>query len=185
LRSFQLIYIVGVLLLGGFLAEHLGGRRAVIGAAFLLLTSSLMLLVQKQAYTESAHVEWPFAAPRNPWQQAFLWIRERTPRNAVFALDPNYTKIDSEDTQGFRATAVRSALVDELKDGGVVAIFPELAPRWKSQRDLELDLDHISDQERIARLRPAGVTWILLSADAATQLNCPYRNPAVEVCKLP
>ena len=162
----------------------LAGRRAALGVA-LLLVSGLMILVQKQVYTTSAHVEWPFAAPRNPWQQSFLWIRANTPKDAIFALDSNYTKVDSEDTQGFRATTARSALVDELKDGGVVAIFPELAPRWKTQRDLELGLDRISDQQRIARLRPAGVTWILLSADAATELNCPYRNTAVAVCMLP
>jgi hypothetical protein len=185
LRTFFLIYIVGVLLLGGFLAEHLRGKRAAIGAALLILVSSLMLLVQKQVYTTSAHVEWPFSAPRNPWQQAFLWIHNNTPQNAVFALDSNYTKLGSEDTQGFRATAARSALVDELKDGGVVAIFPQLAPRWKSQRDLEVGLDRISDQERIARLQPAGVTWLLLSANATTQFDCPYRNGTVSVCKLP
>ena len=185
LRAFQMIYIVGILLLGAVLAEHFRVRRAAMGTALLLLVSGLMLLVQKQVYTASAHIEWPFVAPSNPWQQAFLWIRESTPGNAVFALDSNYTKVASEDTQGFRATALRSALVDDLKDGGVASIFPELAPLWKSQRDLELGLDHISDEERIARLRPAGVTWVVLSADAATQLICPYRNETVSVCKLP
>jgi len=185
LRAFQMIYIVGILLLGSFLAEHLRGKRAAVGAALLLLVSGFMFLIQKQAYTTSAHIEWPFAAPRNPWQRAFLWIRENTPRDAVFALDSNYTKVASEDTQGFRATAVRSAFVDDLKDGGVASIFPELAPRWKSQRDLELGLDHISDAERIARLRPAGVTWVVLSAGAVTQLICPYRNETVSICKLP
>jgi hypothetical protein len=145
----------------------------------------MMVLVQKQAYVDSAHVEWPFAAPQNPWQQAFLWIRSNTPQNAVFALDSNYTKVGAEDTQGFRATTARSALVDELKDGGVVAIFPALAPRWKAQRDLELGLDNISDEERISRLEPAGVTWILLSAGATTHFDCPYRNSAVAVCRLP
>jgi hypothetical protein len=185
LRAFHLIYIIGVLLLGAFLANLLRRKAAAVGVTLLLLVSGLMMTVQKQFYTVSARIEWPFAAPRNPWQQAFLWIRENTPQNAVFALDSNYTKIASEDTQGFRATAVRSALVDELKDGGVVAIFPKLAPLWKSQRDLEMGLDRISDEERAARLRPAGVTWLLLSADAETHLNCPYRNAAVAVCSLP
>jgi hypothetical protein len=185
LRSFQLIYLLGILLLGAYLANYLRGRRVAWGAALLLFTSGLMMVVQKQVYTTSAHIEWPFSAPRNPWQQAFLWIRQNTPRNAVFALDSDYTKADAEDTQGFRATAIRSALVDELKDGGVVAIFPELAPQWKIQRDLELGLDHIPDQERIARLRPSGVTWILLSASSITQLDCPYRNSAVAICRLP
>ncbi len=183
LRAFLLIYIVGILLLGGFFARQLRGRRAALGV-MLVAVASLMILVQKQVYTASAHTEWPFAAPRNPWQQAFLWIRWNTPPDAVFALDSDYTKVDSEDTQGFRATAVRSALVDELKDGGVVAIFPTLSPRWKSQRDLEMGLDRVSDQERVMRLRPVGVTWVLLGAGAVTRLDCPYRNSAVAVCKL-
>jgi len=185
LRAFQLIYIVGILLLGAFLAEYLRGRRSPFGMALLLFIAGLMAVAQKQVYTASAHVEWPFAAPRNPWQQAFLWIRENTPKDAVFALDSNYTKVASEDTQGFRATAVRSALVDDLKDGGVAAIFPELAQRWKIQRDLETGLDQIGDQARIARLKPAGVTWLLLNSRASTQLACPYHNAAVMVCKLP
>ena len=185
LRAFQMIYIVGILLLGAFIAGRFRGRRAAIGVVLLLLISSLMFLVQKQVYTTSAHIEWPFAAPSNPWQQAFLWIRANTPRNAVFALDSNYTKVASEDTQGFRATALRSVFADDLKDGGVASIFPELAPAWKSQRDLDLGLDQISDKERIARLSPAGVTWVVLRADALTQLICPYRNQTVVVCKLP
>lgn len=185
LRIFQLIYIVGILLLGALLAEHFRARRAVPGTILLLSISMLMMFAQERIYSSSAHVEWPFAAPRNSWQQAFLWIRKNTPRDAVFALDANYTKVRSEDTQGFRATAGRSALVDDLKDGGVVAIFPDLAPRWKSQRDLELGLDHLSDPERITRLRPAGVTWILLGAGAETQFHCPYRNQTAMVCKLP
>lgn len=185
LRAFQLIYVVGVLLLGGFLAQHLRGRRVAPGIVLLLSVSGLMMLAQEQDYTASAHVEWPFVAPRNPWQQAFIWIRENTPVDAVFALDSNYTKIASEDTQGFRATAVRSALVDDLKDGGVAAIFPRLAPRWKSQRALETGLDQISDDERIAWLKPAGVTWILLSSRAGTHLTCPYHNAVVMVCRLP
>jgi ABC-type uncharacterized transport system permease subunit len=185
LRAFQLIYIIGVLLLGGFVANHLRGRRAAIGAALLIFISALMLFVQKQVYQTSAHVEWPFSAAHNPWQQAFLWIRQNTPQDAVFALDSNYTKIGAEDTQGFRAIASRSALVDELKDGGVAALFPAIAPRWKAQRDLEIGLDHISDQERISRLRPVGVTWLLLSSSATTQFDCPYRNSAVIVCRMP
>jgi hypothetical protein len=184
LRAFQMIYMVGVLLLGGFLANHLRGNRTIAGAAMLVLTAGLMMFVQEQTYQTSAHVEWPFAAPRNPWQQAFFWIRYNTPRNAVFALDSDYTKNGTEDTQGFRATAARSALVDDLKDGGIVAIFPALAPQWKRQRDLEVGLDHISDQERVARLKPVGVTWLLLSASAKTQFDCPFRNGAVMVCKL-
>ena len=184
LRAFLLIYIVCVLLLGGFLSERLHNKHALL-AVVLLLISSLMLVVQHKVYTTSAHVEWPYATPQNSWQKAFVWIRVNTPENAVFAIDSDYTKVASEDTQGFRATTLRSSLVDELKDGGVAAIFPELAPLWKEQRDLVLELDRINDDQRTARLRSAGVTWILLSADSTTRFDCPYRNNTVVVCRLP
>jgi hypothetical protein len=185
LRAFQVIYIIGVLLLGGFLANYLRGSRAIAGAVLLMLSAGFMMFVQGQTYQTSAHIEWPFLTPRNPWQQAFLWVRSNTPRNAVFALDSDYTKERAEDTQGFRATAGRSALVDDLKDGGVVAIFPALAPQWKKQRDLEIGLNRITDEERIARLRPLGVTWLLLSSRSKTDFDCPYLNSDVKVCKLP
>ena len=185
LRSFQLIYAVGVLLLGGFLASYLSGPRAVWGALFLVLLSGLMLFVQKQIYTTSAHIEWPFAAPKNPWQQAFIWARLHTPPDAFFAADPDYAQSASEDAQGFRTTAERGILTDGLKDEGAVTMFPALAPKWKKDNNLELNLDHISDQERIRRLKPEGVTWLLLSAQAKTNFPCPYRNSAAAICQLP
>jgi hypothetical protein len=185
LRSFQVIYAVGVLLLGGFLARYLGGPRAVWGALLLVLLSGLMLFVQKQTYTTSAHIEWPFAAPKNPWQQAFVWARLHTPPNAFFAADPGYAKAATEDAQGFRTTAERGILADGLKDEGAVTMFPSLAPKWKKDNDLELGLDQMSDQERIQRLKPMGVTWLLLSAKAVTNFDCPYRNSAAAICQLP
>jgi hypothetical protein len=185
MRSFQLIYAVGVLLLGGFLARYLRGPRVAFGIFLLLLVSALMLFVQKQTYTTSAHIEWPYAAPTNPWQQAFVWARQHTPPDAVFAADPDYAKASTEDAQGFRTTAQRAVLSDGLKDEGAVTMFPALAPEWKKESDLELGLDHISDQERIRRLKPAGVTWLLLSATAVTNFDCPYRNSAAAICRLP
>jgi hypothetical protein len=185
LRTFQVIYAVGVLLLGGFFAKYLSGRRVPLGALLLLLVSGLMLFVQKQVYTTSAHVEWPFAAPKNPWEQAFVWIRLHTPQDAVFAADPSYPDAGTEDAQGFRTISERSILMDGLKDEGAVTMFPELAPQWKRGYDLEHNLDHLSDEERVRRLKPAGVTWLLLASNATTQFDCPYRNAAVSVCRLP
>jgi hypothetical protein len=185
MRSFQLIYAVGVLLLGGFLAKHLSGRRAPLGAALLLVAAGAMLFAQRQTYTTSAHIEWPFAAPKNPWEQAFVWIRHNTPQNAVFAADANYANAGTEDAQGFRTISERSILMDGLKDEGAVTMFPELAPLWKRGYDLEIGLDQLSDPKRLSRLKPAGVTWLLLGATATTHFDCPYRNSAVSVCRLP
>lgn len=185
LRSFQMIYVVGVLLLGGFIGKYLRGRLVLCNAALLILASAGMLYAQRQVYLTSAHIEWPGAAPRNLWQQAFLWIRSNTPPDAVFAVDPDVHDLDSADTQGFRAMTSRSELIDELKDGGVVAIFPQLAPHWKTLDDLQKGLENMTDEKRISKLRPAGANWLLLGADAETQFQCPYHNAAVKVCKFP
>ncbi len=46
--------------------------------------------------------------PKSPWLSAFLWIRENTPKDAVFALDPKYMNEPGVDGHGFRAMAERS-----------------------------------------------------------------------------
>jgi hypothetical protein len=184
LRSFHSIYAIGIVLLGGLLGRVLLKHRAWIGAVTFSAIAGIMLFAQLQTYSASAHVEWPWAAPHNQWQQAFLWIRNNTPQNALFALDSSYTTARAEDTQGFRAIAERSSLVDGLKDGGVVAVFPALAPLWNRQRLAVLNLSHASDAQRVSRLRPLGVSWLVLDADTPTALPCPYRNDAVAVCRL-
>lgn len=185
LRNYQLIYLTGLVLLGGWLANTLGRRRAWPPAVLFGALAALMLFVQLRTYPYSAHVEWPGAVPINRWQQAFLWIRANTPQTALFAASSNYTQLPTEDTQNFRAMAERPILADYLKDGGVAAMFPVLAPQWQAQRRLTAGLNHWTDQQRIAHLKPAGVTWVLLAPDAATALPCPFRNAAVLVCRLP
>ena len=80
----------------------------------------------RDRYPYSANVELPGEPPRNPWQQTFLWIRANTPRDAVFAANPQLVFLNGEDSQGFRATTGRSLLADD-KDEGVAVVFPHLA----------------------------------------------------------
>jgi len=39
---------------------------------------------------DGAHLELPRMVTANPWLQAFDWIRQNTPTDAYFALDPRY-----------------------------------------------------------------------------------------------
>jgi hypothetical protein len=188
MRSFQMLYVVAVILIGGVIASALHEqmlRSAVRLAVFSLpLTIAvIMFCVQRYSYPSSAHVEWPGAYPRNPWQQAFLWIREHTPATAVFAANPELISLDGEDSQGFRAIAMRSLLAND-KDSGVVVVFPKLAAQWAIERNAQTGIDEMSDAEREEHLRPLGVTWLLLSSGAATSLPCPYRNAVAQVCRL-
>jgi len=80
------------------------------------------------------HVEWPWARPRNEWAEAFVWIRQNTPTDSIFAIDPYYMNIAGEDAIGFRALAQRSRLADAIKDRGSASMFPALAENWYEQR---------------------------------------------------
>ena len=135
LRIFHTIYMLLFLLLGGILAErlpqHLPQRlaRPVI-ALTLCAAAGITFFVERQIFPASSHLEMPWQTPPNPWQQAFLWVRDNTPQGAVFALDAGYITTGGEDAQNFRAIAERSSLSDYSKDGGSASIFPQLAAAW-------------------------------------------------------
>lgn len=186
LRSFHVIYLIGVLLMGGWIGKQLGSRRSTRWIAFTLLTAAAtgLFASQRAAYPFSAHIEWPGEHPRNPWAQAYWWIRANTPRDAVFAADPDLVGHDGVDMQGFRATTERSLLADN-KDQGVAAVMkPAIADKWFVQRDAQLGLEDMSDQQRITKLSSFGVNWLLLRSDSATDFPCPYRNAAAKVCRM-
>lgn len=182
LRSFHMIYALGVILCGGVLAAAMQRARWA-GIALAALIFAGMTAEQMAAWPGCRHVEWPGAKPVNAYRQAFLWIRENTPRNAVFAFDPRLDYRRDEDEQGFRAIAERDQLADD-KDAGVVVEVPRLAERWAEQRNAELRVDEMTDAERVTALAPLGATWVLLRPDAVTSFACPYRNSAVVVCRM-
>jgi hypothetical protein len=180
LRGFQFVYLAGVLLAGGLLAKL--RQRTVV--ALCLLAACALFAGQRLSYPESHHVEWPGLTPRNRWQQAFLWIRSRTPDNAIFALDNDYIESPGEDAQGFRASAERSAVADWFKDGGIASNFPQAAIPWWQGIQATEHLDSATDEQRLARLKPLGVTWIVLPAQASTGFPCPFINARVRVCRV-
>ena len=180
LRGFQFVYTSGVLLAGGLLAKL---RPRTITALCLLLAGALFA-GQRLTYPESNHVEWPGLTPRNRWQQAFVWIRSGTPDNAIFALDNDYIESPGEDAQGFRASAERSAVPDWYKDGGIASNFPQAAIPWWQGIHATEHLNSATDEQRLARLKPFGVTWIVLPAEASTGFPCPFINARVRVCRV-
>jgi len=190
LRVFQIVYPVMVLVLGAKLGEVVLKRSAWRWGAAVLILGGVMLGAAQAAFPDSRHLELPWIAPRNPWAQAFLWIRGNTAKDALFALDADYIHAPGEDAQSFRAMAERSALPDYSKDGGEASIAPDLTEAWAEGQAAQQGLSAAvtsttgtTDAERIASLQPLGVTWVVLDARAATNLDCPYRNRAVEVCR--
>jgi hypothetical protein len=183
LRAFHFVYFAGALLAGGGLAKLSQQHKRAIAMLFVLLVAALFA-GQRLAYPESSHVEWPGLTPRNQWQQAFLWIRAQTPKDAIFALDNDYIESVGEDALGFRATAERSAIADWFKDGGIASNFRQAANPWWQGSQATSQLNDATDAERLARLLPLGVTWIVLPAQASTGFPCPFRNARVRVCML-
>jgi hypothetical protein len=192
LRIFQLVYVVMILVLGGTLGERLLQQRPMRWVVMFSVLAAAMVTAERKTFPASKHLELPKALGAvvatdspNEFEQAFRWISRNTPKDAVFALDAQYISEPGEDAQGFRAIAERNALPDFSKDGGVVTNKPELAVTWLQGEMAQVQLNVEPDSERVAKLRPLGVTWVVLNRSAATEFVCDYANKAVRVCRLP
>ncbi|MGA8868685.1 MAG: hypothetical protein WB510_17045 [Candidatus Sulfotelmatobacter sp.] len=184
LRSLHLLYIVLFVAMGGLLGECALKNHAWRWLLLFVPLTSGMFLAQRALFPASAHVEWPIAAPRNPWAQAFVWIRQNTPVDAVFALDPQYMHIAGEDEIGFRCLAERSRLADAIKDNGVVSMFPPLAEEWWAQVQAQTPWKSFGAED-FARLKSKyGVSWVVVQQPGIPGMNCPYQNAAVRVCQV-
>jgi hypothetical protein len=186
LRAFQVVYVVMVLILGAKLGQRVLRRSAWRWGAAMMVLGGVMLGAQRSEFPHSNHLEFPGIRMRNPWVQAFLWIRTNTPKDALFALDADYINAPDVDAQSFRAIAERSALADYSKDGGEAAIAPDLTGAWLMGQKAQQGLSGsgMTDSKRTVALRPLGVSWVVLEADAATNFACVYENGAVKVCRL-
>jgi hypothetical protein len=184
LRSLLLEYVFFFVCIGGFLGESLLKDRAWRWLALFVPLSIGMFVAQRALFPSSAHLEFPVRAPKNPWAQAFVWIRENTAPNAVFALDPKYMDIAGEDEIGFRCLAQRSRLADANKDNGVVSMFPQLAEEWWAQVQAQSPWKDLRTAD-FARLKEKyGVNWVVLEKPGVAGMDCPYQNAAVRVCRL-
>jgi hypothetical protein len=185
LRSLHLLYMFLFVCIGGFLGEYVLKSRVWRWLALLMPLSIGMFGAQRSLFSGSAHVEWPESAPKNPWAQAFVWIRTNTPTDAIFALDPDYMRLPGEDTRGFRCLAERSRLADTVKDGGVVSMFPPLGEKWWEQVQAQTPWKNFQAAD-FARLREKyGVSWVVVQQPGGAGLQCVYQNAAVRVCRLP
>ena len=185
MRSLHLLYILMFLFSGGLLGEYVLKARAWRWAALFLSLSVGMFAAQRALFPSSAHLEWPGMATRNPWAQAFVWVRDHTPENAVFAIDPYYMRIPGEDTVGFRCRALRSRTLDVNKDSGAVSMFPPLAETWWEGMQAVRGWNNFQKEDFLRLKQRYGVTWAVLQAPGVSGLECPYQNGVVQVCRVP
>ncbi|HUI83160.1 MAG TPA: hypothetical protein VL240_03005 [Candidatus Binatia bacterium] len=183
MRCLHLIFILLFVMLGGVLAESVLKSQLWRWFAVFVPLCLLMFLVQRQLFPASEHLELSGRASGNRWVQAFQWARSHTPRNAVFALDPDYMNLPGEDEHGFRAIAERSTLAT-IHDNGGVSMFPALAQNWYAQLQAQQGWRsfHLQDFRRLQS--QYGATWVVLQNREVPGLSCPYSNDTVMVCRL-
>jgi len=185
MRCLHLLYLVMLVMMGGFLSEYLLKNKLWRWLLLFVPLCSGMFLAQRSLFPASAHVEWPGATAKNPWAQAFVWIRQNTPVDAVFALDPDYMNIAGEDETGFRCLAERSRLGDRVKDDGVVSMFPPLAQVWWAQVQAQTPWKSFSTADLTRLKHTYDVNWVVLQQPGIAGLDCPYQNGAAQVCRIP
>jgi len=183
-RCLALCYMLLIVIGGGLLGQYVLRGNVWRWLVLFVPLSLGMYWAQRQLFPASAHVEWPWAETRNPWAQAFDWIRDNTPTSALFALNPDHMTLPGEDETGFRARAQRSMLADLVKDKGAASMFPPLSTLW---------LEQVQDQKNWTQFRKDdfdrlrqkyGVSWIVVERPGPEALDCPYQNSKVRVCRL-
>lgn len=185
LRVFQTVYVITIVSVGAAVGEFVLRRSTWRRVAMIAGVGITMLFVQIGAFANSAHFEFPWAAPANDWERAFTWIRNNTPEDALIALDADYINAPGEDSHNFRAIAERSAVPDYSKDGGIASIASDLTADWFAGEKVQKGLDRATDAERIHAPRAFRVDWVVLSSGAITGFACDYANHAAKVCRVP
>jgi hypothetical protein len=186
MRSLYILYILLFLFGGGLLGQFVLRDRLWRWLVLFIPLSAGMWYVQRQIFPDTPHLELPGRTSQNPWVQAFTWIRDNTPTDAVMALDPQYMVLPGEDQHGFRSLAERSRLADAVKDSGAASMFSDLpvADHWREQVRAQEGWKHFQAPE-FRRLKDLyGVSWVVLERPGVAGLGCPYQNDAVLVCRI-
>ena len=185
MRYLQLIYLFLALMAGCLAGLFLLKRRIWRWAVFLAIMNGGMLAAQEVQFPDCPHFEMPWTRPENPWLQAFAWIRQNTPRDAYFALDPNYLAAPGEDYHSFRALAERSQLADGIKDAAVVVLVPALADEWNREVEAEAGWAQFKQGDFERLKNEFGVDWVLVNSSQHLGLDCRWRNRMLSVCRIP
>jgi hypothetical protein len=173
------------LIMGGFLGEFVLKNRVWRWLALFVPLSAGMFFAQRALFPANSHIEWPGAAPKNQWEEAFVWVRDNTPVDAVFALDPDFMQLPEEGTTGFRCLAQRSRLADLSKDSGAVSMFPPLAEEWWRQVQDQTPWKSFRAEDFGRLKNKYGASWVVMQQPGVAGLDCEHQNSVVRVCRIP
>lgn len=184
MRSLHLIYILLFVIMGALLAENALKSKPWRWLVVFAPLCAGMFVAQRQLFPATPHLEWPGRNPENAWVEAFLWVRDHSPVDAYFVLDPEHMRMEGEDQHGFRAIAERSMLADRVKDSGAVTMFPALAENWLKQVNSEAEWAHFGRQDFERLHSQFGVDWVVLRQPGVAGMECPYRISELIVCRI-
>jgi len=184
MRSLHLLYVLLFVFAGGLLAQFVLKDQIWRWLLLFLPLCAGMFYAQRQLFPATSHLELPGSTSNNDWVWAFLWIRDNTPVDAYFALDPDHMQLPGEDQHGFRAIAERSVLADRLKDSGAVTMFPALAETWRQQVRAQSGWRSFQAQDFHRLKEEFGVNWVVLQRPGVAGLSCPYENSTLMICWL-
>jgi hypothetical protein len=184
MRYLHLVYLLMFLIAGGLIGQYMLVNRVYRWLLLFVPLSLGMFYAQRQMYPATAHLELPGVPPSNDWVGAFDWVRQSTPTDSLFALDPYYMQVPGEDFHGFRGLAERSALADLVKDAGMAARVPRLASRWLREVDATRNWRSFQAADFHSLKISFGVNWVVLAQPGIAGMICPYRNRSVLVCRV-
>jgi len=185
MRYLHLFYLIFIILSGGLLGQRLLRNHWLRWVVVFVPLAAGMFFAQRATYPSSAHLEWPGSAPKNPWLQAFAWIRENTPPDAYFAGGPDYMRRPGNDYHSFRALAERSVLADAVKDSAVATQVPRLSTRWLEEVEAQKGWEHFGPADYELLKAHFGIDWVVIERPARQGMDCPYENTALLVCRVP
>jgi hypothetical protein len=185
MRSLHLLYILLFVFAGAMLAESVLKNQLWRWLLLFVPLAAGMAYAQRQLFPATPQLELPGLTGRNDWVKAFLWIRDNTPNQAYFALDPEHMEMPGEDQHGFRAIAERSMLADKIKDSGAVTMFPALAETWQQQVQSQAGWKSFTVTDFRRLHDKFGITWVVLNRPEVAGLACPYQNRTLIVCQVP
>ncbi|MGH9766556.1 MAG: hypothetical protein ACREAB_03905 [Blastocatellia bacterium] len=188
MRFLHLVYLLLFMLAGGLIGKRILRDRPMRWLILFAPLCVLMFLVQRQMFSASPHIELPGITRNNRWLEAFEWIRQNTPRDAMFALDPYYLESHGLDHHGFRGLAERGMLADRGKDRTVTTLAPAIAETWLEQVNARDGWRDFRSEDWRRLKKGFDVTWVVIENRGALNppagLACPYHNEAVSVCKI-
>jgi len=185
MRYLHLIYVFMVLIGGCLIGKYFLKASALRWAALLGTACLGMFAAQRDLFADSPHFELPGTRSNNPWTESFSWIRENTPVDAYFAMDPRYLSLPGEDYHSFRALAERSQLADMIKDPAVVTQVPELGSEWQRQTEGQFGWQNFKSADFQRLKMEFGVNWVIVSYPEPAGLACKWHNATLSVCQIP